>query len=269
MNTLRIALAVTASMVGRVEDNLDRMAHWAAIARKNGTTLLCFPEMNITGYSSGPGIADIAQPVPGPASDRVSALAVCEGMTILAGLAESDGKGRYFASHLVATPDGAVRVYRKMHVAPPEKKIFSGGEQVPLFYTQEVTFGVQLCYDAHFPELSTKMAVMGADVIFLPHASPRGTPREKLRSWMRHLSARAFDNGVFIAAVNQAGDNGSGLSFPGVAVVLGPDGEILCRDTEGKEGLLFADLTDEKLQGVRGHPMRYFLPSRRTDIFPI
>ena len=131
-------------------------------------------------------------------------------------------EGCFFASHLVATPDGVVQVYRKTHIAPPEKQIFSSGQTAPLFEINGVRFGIQLCYDAHFPELSTRMAVNGADLIFFPHASPRGTPEGKLQSWMRHLSARAFDNGLFVAAVNQTGDNGLGLSFPGMAVVIGP-----------------------------------------------
>ena len=54
---------------------------------------------------------------------------------------------------------------------------------VPLFDVHGITLGIQLCYDAHFPELSTRMALDGADVIFMPHASPRGTPSKKLDSW--------------------------------------------------------------------------------------
>jgi N-carbamoylputrescine amidase len=223
--------------------------------------------MNITGYSSRDEIQNVAQPIPGDASHRVSSLAAREGITILAGMAERDTEGRFFATHLVAKPEGAVQVYRKTHIAPPEKQVFSSGQAVPLFEINDVRFGIQLCYDAHFPELSTRMAVAGADVIFLPHASPRGTPEGKLQSWMRHLSARAFDNGLFVAAVNQTGDNGLGLSFPGMAVVIGPDGEVLCQDVSGNEAILFADLTSVALAHVRRHPMRYFLPNRRPEIY--
>jgi N-carbamoylputrescine amidase len=267
MKDLRIALAVMKSPVGDTGGNLDRMARWIARAVKGGAALICFPEMNITGYSSRAGIQNVAEPIPGEASRRVSSLATREGVTILAGMAERDFESRFFASHLVATPDGAVQVYRKTHIAPPEKQIFSSGQTVPLFEINDVRFGIQLCYDAHFPELSTRMAVKGADVIFFPHASPRGTPEGKLQSWMRHLSARAFDNGLFVAAVNQTGDNGLGLSFPGMAVVIGPDGEVLCQDVSGKEAILFADLTSDALSHVRRHPMRYFLPNRRPEIY--
>ncbi len=65
------------------------------------------------------------------------------------------------------------------------------------------------------------MAVKGAEILFLPHASPRGLAIDKHRSWMRHLTARAFDNSVFVVACNQTGYNGKGLTFPGNAVVLG------------------------------------------------
>jgi predicted amidohydrolase len=267
MKDFRIALAVMASPVGDTGENLDRMARWVDRAVKGGAELICFPEMNITGYSSRDEIQKIAQPIPGDASCRVSSMAIREGITILAGLAERDCESRFFATHLVATPDGAVQIYRKTHIAPPEKQVFSSGHAVPLFEISDTRFGIQLCYDAHFPELSTRMAVKGADVIFLPHASPRGTPEGKLQSWMRHLSARAFDNGLFVAAVNQTGDNGLGLSFPGMAVVIGPDGEVLCQDISGSEALLFADLTSDALARVRRHPMRYFLPNRRPEIY--
>ncbi|MFH0730740.1 MAG: nitrilase-related carbon-nitrogen hydrolase [Pseudomonadota bacterium] len=267
MKDLRIALVVMTSPVGETGGNLDRMARWVARAVKGGAKLVCFPEMNITGYSSREEIQKVAEPIPGDASRRVSSLATREGITILAGMAERETGNLFFASHLVATPDGAVQVYRKTHIAPPEKQVFSSGQIASLFEISDVRFGIQLCYDAHFPGLSTRMAVKGADVIFLPHASPRGTPEGKLQSWMRHLSARAFDNGLFVAAVNQTGDNGLGLSFPGMAVVIGPDGEVLCQDVSGNEGILFADLKSDVLAHVRRHPMRYFLPNRRPEIY--
>ncbi len=186
---------------------------------------------------------------------------------ILAGMVERDANRRLFASHLVVSPTGISGIYRKLHIAPPEHAVFSRGKQVPLFNILDVKLGIQLCYDAHFPELATRMAVDGADVIFMPHASPRGTPQEKLDSWMRHLSARAFDNGVFIVACNQVGKNQKGLVFPGLAVVVGPSGNVLQDETTGREGMLVRDLKADELSAVRDHKMRYFLPNRRPELF--
>jgi N-carbamoylputrescine amidase len=188
-------------------------------------------------------------------------------IVILAGLAEKDSSGRIYASHVVVTPREISGIYRKIHIAPPERRIFSAGNAIPLFAIVGVKLGVQLCYDAHFPALATRMAVDGADIIFMPHASPRGTPQEKLDSWMRHLTARAFDNGVFIVACNQVGENQQGLCFPGLAVVVGPSGNVLQEETTGSEGMLVRDLKAEELSAVRDHRMRYFLPNRRPELY--
>ncbi len=267
MNDIRIATVILNCPVNRVANNLDRMASWVAAARKRGADLIAFPEMNVTGYSTRDEIKDSAETLPGAISQSVLAMAREFKMVILSGLAEEDAKGRVFASHPVTTPEGLAGTYRKIHIAPPEINVFSAGNTIPLFEIKGVKFGIQLCYDVHFPELSTCMATQGADVIFMPHASPRGTPTEKFYSWMRHLPARAFDNSLFVVACNQTGDNQAGLNFPGLTVVLNPSGRIVKKNTDGKEHMMVTDLKAEELEKVRGHRMRYFLPNRRDDLY--
>ena len=124
-----------------------------------------------------------------------------------------------------------------MHLAPPEQSVFTLGNTVTIIKIRGISFGVLLCYDAHFPVLTTLMALSGADASFIPHASPRGTPDQKLESRMRHLTARAFDNALFIIVCNQTGSNGAGLTFPGIAIVIDPSGHVIEKYTRGKEGL--------------------------------
>jgi N-carbamoylputrescine amidase len=267
MKDTRIAAVIMNCPVGRVSDNLNRMAGWVQAAKKQGADLVCFPEMNVTGYSTQADIKNAAEPVPGAISQSVLAMAQDFNIAILAGLAEADLAGRVYASHLVATARGLAGVYRKVHIAPPESQIFAAGDAIPLFDINGFRLGIQLCYDAHFPELSTRMATEGADAIFMPHASPRGTSAEKFESWMRHLSARAFDNGLFVIACNQTGNNQKELNFPGLAIVLDPAGHILKKDKGGKENMIVANLKADELKKVRGHRMRYFLPHRRPDLY--
>ena len=236
-------------------------------AKQQGADLICFPELNVTGYSTRTTIEDSAEPVPGPISRRLQQMALEFQIVILAGMAEKDNSDRIYASHLVVTPQKISGIYRKVHIAPPELGIFSAGNAVPVFQIESANLGIQLCYDVHFPELATRMALKGADIVFMAHASPRGTPSEKLNSWLRHLTARAFDNGVFIVACNQNGDNQTGLQFPGVAVVLNPSGEILTKNISGQDGIVVADLKAKTLAAVRGHRMRYFLPNRRPELY--
>ena len=267
MKNIRIAAAIVNSPVGQIGENLNRTATWVAEAHRQGAAIVCFPELNLSGYSTHEDIKQTAEPIPGDISHHLVQLAKDNQICILAGITEKDEAGRIFASHLVAMPGKLSGVYRKIHIAPPERKLFSPGNSVPLFDISGVTAGIQLCYDVHFPELSTRMAVEGADILFMPHASPRGTSAEKYKSWMRHLTARAFDNGLFIVACNQTGNNQKGLQFPGVAVIIGPNGEVIEKRIDDKEGILIADLNAGDLAGVRNHRMRYFLPNRRPEVY--
>ncbi|MFH2063974.1 MAG: nitrilase-related carbon-nitrogen hydrolase [Pseudomonadota bacterium] len=268
MEDIRIATVIAHAPVFRIDENLEKMGKFVRAAKARAANIICFPEMNITGYTTRIDVFPSIRMDSEKILQKLIRMARQNDMVILSGFAEMDGDGHIFASHAVVKPDGDVGLYRKLYLAPPEKGVFNAASDIPVFEACHVRFGIQLCYDAHFPELSSRMARSGADIIFIPHASPKGTPEEKYLSWSRHLPARAYDNSLFIVACNQTGDNGAGLSFPGIAVVFGPSGELIDRDISGKEGMIVTDLKQEVLEKVRGHRMRYFLPNRRDDLFP-
>jgi predicted amidohydrolase len=267
MKDIRIAAVVCRCPVGQVKHNLARTRYWTLLARKKGAALVCFPELNLTGYSNRAEIAGHAVSAQGSEIEALVRLSVDQQIALLVGFAEKADDGRIFASHMAITPKGRTGIYRKLHLAPPEADHFSPGEILPVFHWSGVRFGIQLCYDAHFPELSTRMAEADADMIFIPHASPRGQAVDKHQSWMRHLPARAFDNGLFVIACNQTGDNENGLVFPGNAVAFSPSGGIIEARLSGDSGMLVADLTAHQINHVRGHRMRYFLPNRRPGLY--
>lgn len=267
MRDIRIAAVVFHSPVGRVADNLSQMERWMTRAKQEKAEIICFPEMNITGYSTRKRMTGSAEKVPGAISEQLARMASRADMIVLAGMAEKNENGNMYASHLVVKPDGSVKVYRKLYLAPPEQSLFMPAGEVPVFDACGMRFGIQLCYDAHFPELSTHMAEKGAELIFMPHASPRGTSDDKYRSWLRHLPARAYDNSLFVIACNQTGDNGAGLVFPGVGLVIDPSGNVMDRDLSGAEGILVTDLKAKDLTRVRHHRMRYFFPNRRPGLY--
>jgi N-carbamoylputrescine amidase len=264
---IRIAAVVCRCPVGEIQHNLERTRYWTRQAKKKGAALVCFPEMNLTGYSNRDTIVKKAIRADGPEIEHLVGLAVDEQTALLVGFAEKAQDGQRYASHMVITPQAGIGVYRKLHLAPPEIDHFSPGDTLPVFDWSGMRFGIQLCYDAHFPEIATRMAEAGAEVIFIPHASPRGQAAAKHQSWMRHLPARAFDNGLYVVACNQIGDNGNGLAFPGNAVVFSPSGEIIQKRLSNNAGVLTADLTNAGIQHVRKHRMRYFFPHRRPAIY--
>ncbi len=269
MEDLRVAAVISTARLGDIDGNLARMRRWIHAAADKGAALVCFPELNITGYAVSPEIRSAAIEIPGPVTDQLSAWAGHHQLPILAGAAERVPDGRIHATHLAALPDGSLQIYRKLQIAPPEAPVFSPGDDLSIVRIGGTTVGVQLCYDAHFPELSTLMALRGADLILIPHASPHGSADGKRRSWERHLTARAFDNGLYLIAVNLTGENGAGLAFPGTALAIGPDGRGLAAlsPPPGAEEMMVIDLSAGDLDAVRGHRMRYFLPHRRPDLY--
>ena len=133
MQDIRIAAVIFNSVVGQVQQNLERKLPWIEKAGVEGADLICFPELNVTGYSTNPVIKDYAETIPGTISRQLEQMARDANTNILAGMAEGDAKGRIFASHLVITPSGISGIYRKLHIAPPEQSVFSHGQQVFLF----------------------------------------------------------------------------------------------------------------------------------------
>ena len=267
MKDIIIATVISQSAVGDIENNLQQMEKWIVAAKQRRASMVCFPELNITGYSTRPEIRQCAITADGTISQALTKMAGKHEVVILAGFIEKGADDRFFASHAVAGPQGLLGIYRKIHIAPPERPVFTGGEDIPIFEAQGIRFGIQLCYDAHFPELSTFMAKKGVDVIFMPHASPRGTPEDKMSSWMRHLPARAYDNSIYVAAWNQIGENGRGLSFPGLSVVFAPSGKIVRQKIFQASGMMTVTFSEAVLKRVRENRMHYFLPNRRSDLF--
>lgn len=267
MEDLRIAAVCMQAEPGNIDRNMERMQTLAFRASAAGAELVCFPELSVTGYVMDEPQSVYAELNWQEVAERLVGLAQETNVVLLAGLIEIPPGERPYISQVVAGPGGMTGIYRKTHLGPPESRSFQAGKKVPVFRHRNTQFGLQLCYETHFPEISTIMALMGADVIFFPHASPRGNPASKLESWLRHLRARAFDNGIFVAACNQVGRIPGGLSFPGVAVLIGPDGRVLQSYEGDSENVLVADIQGSLIREVRSHRMKYFLPNRRPELY--
>jgi predicted amidohydrolase len=267
MDDLKIAAVCMRAVTGEIEKNLDRMQSFVSEASKAGAGIVCFPELCVTGYVLKRPLEAYGGLDSKKIVERLVLMAREADLILIAGLIEIGVDDKPYISQVITGPKGLIGIYRKTHLSPAEKDVYGAGQEIKVFSDESNTFGVQLCYEAHFPEISTGMALMGADIVFIPHASPRGEPDEKFKSWLRHLPARAFDNGVFVVACNQVGENGAGLLFPGVAVVFRPDGRLLAKYVGKKEKILFAGLGAGMLQGIRTHRMRYFLPERRPQLY--
>jgi NAD+ synthase (glutamine-hydrolysing) len=122
-----------------------------------------------------------------------------------------------------------------------EFRYFKAGSQIPVFKTDDLTFGVNICEDIWFAEGPTMMQAMepGCQLIINISSSPyyyrKGVLREKM------VGVRAYDNQVYVAYVNAVGGQDE-LVFDGQSLVAGPDASILARAKQFDEELMLADI---------------------------
>ncbi len=256
-------------VVGDAERNIAVISEFLDEAKAQSADIVCFPELCVSGYNAGDTSAPEPEPIPGPSSRKLEALAVEKQTAFLAGLLERDASGIVYNTQLAFGPDGAVGAYRKTHVPTTEIGTWSQGCGLPVFEHSNARYGIEICYDSHFPEVSTALASMGAEIIFLPHASGgEETPAEKFERWLRYMPARAYDNGVFVAVCNQVGDNGAGRIFAGVTFVCDPRGRVIARAESGdRDEMVVADLRAEDLAEARAEPETFFRHFRRPEIY--
>jgi len=247
-------------MVSRIRTLVGRLGN-------EGVDLFCFPEACLTGYSVGQEVHRWAQDLTAQPIRAVREVALHHRAHILVGLMERTAAGTFHLTHLALSPDGEMAVYRKAHLSPQEKRIFTPGDQPGLFPLEHALGAVALCYETHFPEWIARLALLGAEILCFPSASPHESPCEKKERWLRYLPARAYDNSAFAVACNQAGNNGAGLSFPGVAMVIDPKGRTLAVEEGEEEAIAVATLNAEEISRVRSHPMAFFLGQRRAELY--
>jgi N-carbamoylputrescine amidase len=271
MRDVRVAAAQITSGVGALEVNVGKHQEYARRAAAAGAQVVCFPELSLCGYPTGPSLPDgLAQPLDGELSQAMLALSRQTGVVVLAGLLERDRSGVVYNTQIVAAPDGPIGAYRKVHVPTSEICRFYHGDDLPVFALPWATVGVQICYDSHFPEGSTIQALQGAEIIFLPHASTGGAGgesyAEKRARWLRYMPARAYDNRLYVVVVNQVGHNGV-AEFPGVAFALDPDGNTIAESRADVEDLMVVDLSASALERRRRSAEGFFAHFRRPEAY--
>ncbi|MEW6623832.1 MAG: nitrilase-related carbon-nitrogen hydrolase [Bacillota bacterium] len=269
MQKTKIALVQMQAILGRQKENLEKIKMFVEEAAENETQIICFPELAAHGYKKA-SFGHIAQEV-SDIGQYFMQLADLHNIVILVGIAEKARCQNPYITHLIARPKKDLGVYRKTHLGSSEKPFFAQGEDLPVFTTDTSTIGVQICWDLHFPEVTTIMSLQGAEIIFAPHASPTIVGDRK-KIWMKYLTARAYDNAVFVAACNLIGNNGSEQTFCGGCLVIDPRGNIVAEDFNGKESILYANLDDKIINTIRqkqGESMRhsFYLDSRRQDLY--
>ena len=268
MQDLRIAAVQMNCRVAEQDRNLATIERFAEAAAAQDVDIVCFPELCVCGYNAGDTSTPEPEPLKGESLRRLEEIARNCQITLLAGILERDVSGIVYNTQVACGPEGYVGCYRKTHVPDAEIGTWRHGDDLPVFDHGKARYGIEICYDSHFPELSTLLAEKGAEVIFLPHASPGETPAEKRARWMRYVPARAYDNNVYVAICNNVGDNGAGRTFSGVTFICDPLGAVIAEVQSGsEEEMIVADLSASALAESRRETLMFFRHYRRPEMY--
>ena len=282
-NTLTVAL-VQEKNHGDADANLTVIEQCVAEAAGRGAKLVLLQELH-----NGPYFCqhesvhefDRAEPIPGPSTKRLGAVAKRHGVVLVGSLFERRAAGLYHNTAVVFETDGRlVGKYRKMHIPDDpgfyEKFYFTPGDLgFEPIDTSVGRLGVLVCWDQWYPEGARLMALAGAELLLYPTAigwDPSDEQAEKNRqrdAWILSHRGHAVANGLPVLSCNRVGHERSpldaaGIDFWGSSHVLGPQGEFLAEAGEDSQ-VLVTDIDLRRSEQVRR--IWPFLRDRRIDAY--
>ena len=253
-------------------------------AAARGANIVCLQELFLSVYfcqAEDHKSFELAEPVPGPTTGWVQALARELGVVIIAPLFERRAPGLYHNTAAIVDADGAyLGKYRKMHIPDDplfhEKFYFTPGDLgFRAWDTRFGKIGVCVCWDQWYPEAARLTALQGAQILFYPTAIG-WHPSEKSQYGERHHSSwetvqrgHAVANGCYVVAANRIGheapDGGDGIEFWGQSFVCDPTGKILAKAAVDREEVLVVEANLDSVDTQRTHWP--FLRDRRIDAY--
>lgn len=295
-NPLKIASVQFENYSGDKSGNLASIRKITRAAAAKGAQVVAFHETSIAGYTFASRLTkeellEIAEQIPdGPSIKDLIEIARESEVTVLAGLFEKDNDDKIYNTYVCVSAEGLIAKFRKLH--PFISKHLSPGNEYCIFEIHGWKCGILICYDNNVLENVRATALLGAEIIFMPHVTmctPSTRPgagfvdpelwknrhtdptslREEFdglkgRKWlMKWLPARAYDNAIYVVFTNPIGMDDDQLKN-GCSMILDPFGDILDECRGLGEGMAVAMCTRDKLTLAGGSRYR---KARRTELY--
>ena len=221
---ITIAVVQMKPELGNSENNLTKMSEFISkIASQQKVDLIVFPELATSGYELGVKFTELAQRIPGPATNLMAQRAADAGVYVAFGLATKEKvESILFNTAALVGPEGElVGAYNKVHLRGEERMAFREGFKLPVMDTEIGKIGLLLGWDLAFPEVARSLAVEGAEILCVLSNWEAGNMDE----WKVYIRARAYENALFVAAANRVGDDVT-MHFGGESMIIGPRGQV-------------------------------------------
>ena len=269
---------------GDLAENLAAAERGIRTAAKRGAQIICLQELFRSEYFcqvEDHKYFELAEPIPGPTTEKMQTLAGELGVVIVASLFERRAAGVYHNTAVVIDADGKfLGRYRKMHIPDDplfyEKFYFTPGDLGFLAWdTKFARIGVCVCWDQWYPEAARLTALRGAQILFYPTAigwHPQEKEKYGVRqhsSWETIQRGHAVANGCYVAVPNRIGheapDGGDGIEFWGQSFIADPSGQIVAKASVDQEEVLVIEADLDAVDTQRTHWP--FLRDRRIDAY--
>ncbi len=281
---LRVALVQEINH-GDVAANQSVIAERVAAAAASGAGLVLLQELHNGAYfcqHESVDEFDRAEPIPGPSTEFLGALARQHSLVIVGSLFERRAPGLFHNTAVVFEADGRLLGrYRKMHIPDDpgflEKFYFTPGDLgFEPIDTSVGRLGVLVCWDQWYPEAARLMALAGAQLLLYPtaigwdRADSEAEQTRQRDAWIISQRAHAVANGIPVLSVNRCGfehapSGNGGIQFWGSSFIAGPQGEFIAQASVSEPELLVADVDLARSDAVRR--IWPFLRDRRIDAY--
>ena len=221
------------------DGNLKRILAHLETAARAGAKLVVFPECALTGYcfTSREEARPVAEPMPGPSTEKLQAAARELDCTVVMGLLELSGD-RIFNSAAVVTPQAILGTYRKLHLPGVgfDWHATPGDTPFPVFAIPQAKVGISICYDCSFPEAGRALKLKGAQILAIPTNWPVGSD-----SCEHTPFVRATENHLYVIACDRVGEE-RGVRFAGRSQIVDLMGKKLAEAGDTEETILYAGI---------------------------
>lgn len=262
---VKVAIGQITPVTNEKEHNLEKMKTYVIEAAEAGAKLVVFPELVLTGYNCGDRFFEVAETIPGMATDFFESVAKETGTYIIWGMPEKSLSGVLYNAAALVGPEGYIGKWRKNTLpghatdntgpgAFPDRRYFKAGEDLPVFDTEIGRIGVLICYDIFFPELARMLTLKGADVI----VGISGSPSFEREIFEPIVKVRAMENTVHFVYTNLVGREGDTeywgggcIIGPGEAATKIPGTPIICKAPYEGEGITIGTIDVSKNHHIR------------------